>query len=101
MRMQRESMGLRPHILFYKDRMETRINAETRLSLERCSMANTILGIAIAEMMHLQKLGEWICLLGGKLDFVARPREGRPRMWTPEYLNLQESVRGILTVSVE
>lgn len=48
-----------------------------------------------------QKLGEWICLLGGKLDFVARPREGRPRMWTPEYLNLQESVRGILTVSVE
>ena len=32
------------------------INNENRLFLERCSMAKTLLGIAMAEMMHLQKL---------------------------------------------
>ena len=29
------------------------INNENRLSYERCSMAKTLLGIAMAEMMHL------------------------------------------------
>lgn len=77
------------------------INHENRLSLERCSLAGILLGIAIAEMIHLQKLGELICLLGGRLDYAARPREGRPRLWTPEYLNLQDNVRGILIASIE
>ncbi len=36
------------------------INNENRLSCDRCAMAKTILGIAMAEMMHLQKLGELI-----------------------------------------
>lgn len=77
------------------------INHENRLSLERCALARTLLGIAIAEMIHLQKLGELICLLGGKLDYAARTREGRSRMWTPEFLNLQDNVRGILIASIE
>ena len=77
------------------------INNENRLSVEHCPLAGTILGIAIAEMIHLQRLGELICLLGGKVDFTARLRDGRPRMWTPEYLNLQDNVRGILTAAVE
>ena len=42
------------------------INNENRLSCWACPMAKTILGIAMAEMMHLQKLGELIFLLGGK-----------------------------------
>ena len=42
------------------------INNENRLSCEKCPMAKTILGIAMAEMMHLQKLGELIFLLGGR-----------------------------------
>ena len=33
------------------------INNENRLSCEKCPLAKTLLGIAIAEMMHLQKLG--------------------------------------------
>ena len=57
------------------------INNENRISHEKCAMAKTLLGIGIAEMMHLQKLGQLICLLGGKVDFIARPYNGRPRMW--------------------
>jgi len=61
------------------------INNENRLSCERCPVARTILGIAMAEMIHLQKLAELIFLLGGSIDFVARHQDGRQRMWTPEY----------------
>ena len=43
------------------------INNENRMSCERCPLAKTILGIAMAEMMHLQKLGELIVLLGALL----------------------------------
>ncbi len=77
------------------------INNENRLSCENCPMAKTILGIAMAEMMHLQKLGELIYLLGGKVDFVARPCNGRPRMWTPEYLNIPEDTKKMLTADIE
>ncbi len=49
------------------------INNENRLFLERCSMAKTLLGIAMAEMMHLQKLGELIFLLGGEVDGTSLP----------------------------
>ena len=34
------------------------INHENRLSCDRCPLAKTILGIAMAEMIHLQKLGD-------------------------------------------
>ena len=34
------------------------INNENRLSCENCALAKTLLGIAMAEMMHLQKLGK-------------------------------------------
>lgn len=76
------------------------INNETRLSHEKCSMARTLLGIAMAEMMHLQKLGELIVLLGGNVDFVAR-NNGRQKMWTPEYLNLPENTKKMLSADVE
>ena len=72
------------------------INNENRLFLERCSMAKTLLGIAMAEMMHLQKLGEMIFLLGGEVDFQARSHNGRPRLWTPEYLEIPENVQKML-----
>lgn len=32
------------------------INNENRMSAEKCSLARTILGIAVAEMIHLQML---------------------------------------------
>jgi Uncharacterized conserved protein len=76
------------------------INNENRLSGERCPAARTILGIAMAEMMHLQKLGELICLLGGRVDFTAKYQNGH-RMWTPEYLTMPESVSKMILADIE
>lgn len=77
------------------------INNENRLSCEKCPMAKTLLGIAMAEMMHLQKLGELICLLGGKLSFAAKQNNGRQRMWTPEYLTLPETAGRMILADIE
>ena len=67
------------------------INSESRLSRERCQMAQTILGIAMAEMIHLQKLAQLILLLGGNVDYVARYRDGQQRLWTPQYITIAEN----------
>lgn len=77
------------------------INNENRLSCDRCAMAKTILGIAMAEMMHLQKLGELIYLLGGNVDFTAKQHNGMERMWTPEYLTIPENTRKMLLADIE
>lgn len=77
------------------------INNENRLSYEKCSMAKTLLGIAIAEMMHLQKLGELIVLLGGNIDFTAKLNNGHQKVWTPEYLDIPESARKMLLADIE
>lgn len=77
------------------------INSESRLSYERCPVAKTILGIAMAEMIHLQKLGELIFLLGGSVDFVAKHPNGRRQMWTPEFLNLQGNAEKMLLAGIE
>ncbi len=77
------------------------INNENRIAGENCSIAKTILGIAMAEMMHLQKLGELIVLLGGTVDFTAKGRNGRPVMWTPEYLVLPEQMKKMLLAGIE
>lgn len=77
------------------------INNENRLSCERCEVSKTILGIAMAEMMHLQKLGELIVLLGGIVDYTAKQRNGRPNMWTPEYLNIPENERKMIMADIE
>lgn len=55
----------------------------------------------MAEMIHLQKLGQLIFLLGGTIDFNARYRDGTVRLWTPEYLNLQEETRKMIFVNIE
>ena len=77
------------------------INNENRLSCEKCPLAKTLLGIAIAEMMHLQKLGELIWLLGGKVDFAARGCNARPRLWTPDYLDIPENAVKMITADIE
>ena len=77
------------------------INNENRLACENCSLAKTLLGLAIAEMMHLQKLGELIALLGGKIDFVAKSQNGQQRLWTPEYLNIPENARKMLLADID
>lgn len=77
------------------------INNENRISFERCALARTLLGIAMAEMMHLQKLGELIVLLGGNVDFSAKTRNGRPKLWTPEYLTIPENIDKMLIADIE
>ena len=77
------------------------INNENRLSYENCSVARTLLSIAMAEMMHLEKLGELIVLLGGNIDFTARLRNGRQMLWTPEYLTLPENAKRMLLADIE
>lgn len=77
------------------------VNHENRMVCERCSMAKTIIGIAMAEMIHLQMLGELIFLLGGPIDFNARMRNGQSRMWTPQYLNLATSPKEMLLINIE
>lgn len=77
------------------------INNENRLSCESCPAAKTLLGIAMAEMMHLQKLGEMIYLLGGVVDFAARQRSGKKQLWTPAYLTIPESPKDMLVADIE
>ncbi len=77
------------------------INNENRLSHSKCPMAKTILSIAMAEMMHLQKLGELIVLSGGNIDFTAKFPNGKKRMWTPEYLTLPEHTQKMILTDIE
>lgn len=77
------------------------INNENRLCCEKCPLAKTILGIAMAEMIHLQKLGELMFLLGGNIDFTARQRNGRQSMWTPEYLTISWNTKNMLLADIE
>ncbi len=77
------------------------INNENRLFCDKCPMAKTILGIAMAEMIHLQKLGELMFLLGGSIDFTAKHRDGRHMMWTPQYLAIPENAKEMLIKDIE
>ena len=77
------------------------INNQSCLSQKHCHAAQTILGIAMAEMIHLQKLGELICLLGGTLDYKSRWRDGSEKLWTPECLKLTENPRDMLRFGIE
>lgn len=76
------------------------INNQNRISGAECSLAKTLLGIAVAEMMHLQKLGELIQLLGGTVEYVARYQNGA-KMWTPSYLVLPDHTRQMLLEDIE
>lgn len=77
------------------------INNENRLSCLRCPVAKTLLGIAMAEMIHLQKLGELIVLLGGNIDFTAKQQNGRQKMWTPACLNIPESAGKMIRADIQ
>lgn len=77
------------------------INNENRLVCEKCPIAKTILEIAVAEMMHLQKLGELINLLGGAIDFTAKQPNGRLMMWTPAYLKIPANARQMILADIE
>ena len=77
------------------------INHENRLSCEKCPVAKAILGIAMAEMIHLQKLGEMIFLLGGNIDYIAKYRDGSQKMWTPKDLRLSKTAKEMLLNNID
>lgn len=77
------------------------INNENRLICQKCSIARTLLGIAMAEMMHLNMLGELMHLLGGPIDYIARQPGKRPAMWSPSYLTLSEQAPQMLRDNIE
>ncbi len=76
------------------------INNENRLSCIKCPVAKTILGIAMAEMMHLQKLGELVNLLGGNVDFIAKYQNGA-KLWTPAYILIPENPGKMILADIE
>ena len=57
------------------------IQGESCMCCGHCAEARTLLGIAMAEMIHLQKLGELIMLLGGSIDYSTPTRNGRSQQW--------------------
>ena len=56
-------------------------------------MAKTILGIAMAEMMHLQRLGELICLLAG-MAVIKRKKHTLKGIRKPECLRMPSFYMG-------
>lgn len=60
------------------------IHSEILLSGENCEVAKVVLGIAMAEMIHLQKLGQMVELLGGKLDYRVMKNQRNAVNWTTE-----------------
>lgn len=74
------------------------INNENRISDEHCSIARTLLGIAMAEMMHLQKLGELIHLLGGNVSFETKQPDG---LWSPSCLVLPDCIPQMLQADIK
>lgn len=76
------------------------IHGESCLCCHQCKTAKTIVGMAVAEMIHLQKLGEMILLLGGHINFSIKTRTGT-QMWTPEYTNLANDEQQIIAANLE
>lgn len=77
------------------------INNENRLCLVDCAFARTLLEIAMAEMMHLQKLGELIQLLGGEVSFSAVQPNGSRIMWSPDFLSLSRNTQKMLWADIQ
>lgn len=76
------------------------INNENRLSCDHCDAAKTLLGIAMAEMIHLQKLGQFIFLLGGAIDYCAR-KHGEEQLWSPDCLDLPRNRKNMILADIE
>jgi len=77
------------------------INNESRMINKKCLMGKTILGMALAEMMHMQILGEMIGLLGGTVCYTAKPPGGQQWVWSPQCLTLPERFDEMLQADLE
>lgn len=76
------------------------INNQTIMTIELCSMSKVLLSIAMAEMMHLEKLGQLIVLLGGKLEYKAMSADGDVTTWTPDFLELEDTPKKMIKANI-
>lgn len=77
------------------------INNESRMVSQGCAMGKTLLGMAIAEMTHMQMLAALIDLLGGSVCFTTRQAGGQPWLWSPQCLTLPEKPGEMLQADLE
>lgn len=77
------------------------INHEGRIAQDKCAVAKVILSIAIAEMIHLQKLGQLISLLGGNLDFSTKNSSGRQTLWGASNVKIGGDIRNMIWTDIE
>ncbi|MDE7418292.1 MAG: manganese catalase family protein [Lachnospiraceae bacterium] len=77
------------------------INNESRMFSQRCQMGRVILGMAMAEMSHMQILAELISLLGGKICYTSMQSGGQQWMWSPQCLTLPEKISEMLQADLE
>lgn len=77
------------------------INNESRMAGSGCAMGKILLGMAIAEMTHMQMLAGLIGLLGGNVCYTSRQAGAQPWMWSPQCLTLPEKIGDMLTADLE
>ena len=77
------------------------INNESRMISRKCAIGKTILGMAMAEMTHMQILAEMIDLLGGNICYTATQPGGQQWMWSPQCLTLPEKFGDMLQADLE
>lgn len=76
------------------------VNHEIRLSGKHCETARTLLSIAQAEMIHLQKLGELIVLLGQPLTYNDCEKD-HTKVWTADSITLGTNYHSIICSDIE
>lgn len=77
------------------------INNESRIAGSSCAAGRLLLGMAIAEMTHLQILGTLIGLLGGDVCYAAKQPGKQPRFWSPQCLTLPGKFEEMLHADLE
>lgn len=77
------------------------INNESRMFSKRCAMGRILLGMAMAEMTHMQILAELISLLGGTICYTATHPGGQQQMWSPQCLTMPEKFDEMLQADLE
>ena len=65
-----------------------------------CRVAQTIIGIAMAEMMHLENLGLIITLLGGVLDYTTI-QNMRSLDWSPKFISISRNPKEMILLDIQ
>ena len=77
------------------------INNESRVAGSSCAAGKILLGMAMAEMTHMQILGSLIGLLGGNICYTAKQPGKQAWMWSPQCLTLPDQIGEMLQADLE